>query len=149
MSPVAAPVPANLKKAVLKASLTYLARHGGGKIPELIQLLADLPPEAGGGITNAGTKAKEMADALRAAIPVRSCRACIRPRTSAGSGHHCSDLTLPGTRTRVSVHSTWLGLSPTVASQQFLNQLFMTLFAWIRKNPAQPEKPIRGFAGYR
>src|SRR5262249_8586709 len=58
---------ATLKQGVLKAGLHYFASHGCGKMPELIELLSDLPSEAGGDISDADKKAKEMADDLRAA----------------------------------------------------------------------------------
>jgi DNA helicase HerA-like ATPase len=129
-----------LKEAILKASLTYLAFRGGGKLPELIELLADLPVEASGGISVANSKGREMADALRAAILrdplLRQTGSALDPSSLFGLDSYSS-------RTRVSVINL-VGLPSITSSQQFLNQLAMTLFTWVKKNPAPPEKPIRG-----
>ncbi|EKQ66591.1 putative ATPase [Leptolyngbyaceae cyanobacterium JSC-12] len=129
-----------LKRGILKAALLYFAQNGGGRLPDLIELLSDLPPEAGGGIADAGKKAQAMADSLRAEILnnplLRQGGAALDPAILFG-------LDQPSEKTRISILN-FIGLPGIGAQQQFLNQLFMTLFTWIKKNPAPVEQPIRG-----
>jgi hypothetical protein len=131
---------ASLKQGVLKAALDYFARNAGGRLPELLTLLSDLPEEAGGGITDAAKKAREMADDLRAAMLkdplLRQSGATIDPAVLFG-------LSPTSAKTQISIIN-FIGIQSTSAQQQFLNQLFMTLFTWIKRNPAPPENPVRG-----
>ncbi|MCP4697229.1 MAG: ATPase, partial [Gammaproteobacteria bacterium] len=57
---------AQKKRGVLHAALEYSAHHSQGGLADFIELLADLPSDAGGGITNSEKLALEMADSLRA-----------------------------------------------------------------------------------
>lgn len=129
-----------LKKGILKAALLYFARNDGGRLSDFIELLSDLPPEAGGGIADAGKKAQAMADSLRAEILnnplLHQSGSALDPAILFGLGDRSS-------KTRVSIIN-FIGLPSIGAQQQFLNQLFMTLFTWIKKNPAPTDKPIRG-----
>ncbi|MFM7439597.1 MAG: ATP-binding protein, partial [Snowella sp.] len=129
-----------LKRGILTAALLYFAQNGGGRLPELIELLSDLPPEASGGIANANKKAQEMADSLRAAILnnplLRQIGPALDPAILFG-------LAQSSEKTRISILN-FVGLPSLGKQQQFLNQLFMTLFTWIKKNPAPTDKPIRG-----
>ena len=64
------------------------------------------------------------------------------------SGHSLDPAILLGTgsgceQTRVSVINL-CGLQGLPAQRQFLNQLFMSLFTWIKKNPPPPRVPLRG-----
>ena len=130
----------NLKKGILKAALLYFAKNGGGRLPELIELLSDLPSAGSGDITNAEKKAQEMADSLRAAILnnplLHQSGPTLDPAILFG-------LEQSSEKTRISILN-FVGLPSLGAQQQFLNQLFMTLFTWIKKNPAPTDKPIRG-----
>jgi len=129
-----------LKRGILKAALLYFARDGGGRLPDLIELLSDLPPDAGGGIADAGKKAQAMADSLRAEILNNP---LLRQSGSALDPAILFGLDQSSEKTRISILN-FVGLSSLGAQQQFLNQLFMTLFTWIKKNPAPTNKPIRG-----
>ncbi|TVP67733.1 MAG: ATP-binding protein, partial [Leptolyngbya sp. LCM1.Bin17] len=46
-------------------------------------------------------------------------------------------------QTRLSILN-FIGLPGLPQQQQFLNQLAMTLFTWIKKNPAPADQPLRG-----
>ncbi len=131
---------ATLKQGILKSALNYFARNGGGHLSDLIELLTDLPLEAGGEITNAARKAQEMADDLRAAILkdplLRQTGSTLDPAILFGLNQGLG-------KTRISILN-FVGLPGLEAQQQFLNQLFMTLFTWIKKNPAPTDQPIRG-----
>lgn len=131
---------AKQKRALLTSSLLHLARNGGGRLDALIELLDDLPPEAGSGLTKESKFATEMADALRAEIVtnamLRSRGTTFDPAVLFGSDR-ASD------PTRVSVVSL-VGLPGLEAQRYFLNQLAMTLFAWIKKNPDPGDRPLRG-----
>ncbi|MDG3007609.1 ATP-binding protein [Paludisphaera mucosa] len=129
------------KLGVLADVLRYLARRGGGgRIQELIEVLQDLPPEAGSGISTQGKLAVQMADALLAEMAtdplLRTRGTPFDPDRLLGS----SRLADPA---RVSVVSL-VGLPSLAAQQRFLNQLAMTLFSWIKKNPDPGERPLRG-----
>ena len=53
------------KRGILSKALRYLAKHGGGRLKVLIELLGDLPPEAGLGVANEAKLALQVADALK------------------------------------------------------------------------------------
>ena len=131
---------ASLKRGILRSALLYFARHGGGQLADFVGLLADLPVEAGGDISNAAKRAQEMADSLRAEMLsnplLRINGTALDPALLFGV-HRASQ------QTRISVINL-SGLPGLSAQQQFLNQLAMTLFTWIKKNPAPAEQPIRG-----
>ncbi len=129
-----------LKRGILKAALLYFAQNGGGRLPDLIDLLSELPPEAGGGIADAGKKAQAMADSLRAEVLnnplLRQTGVALDPAILFNLGQSSG-------KTRISILN-FVGLPSIGAQQQFLNQLFMTLFTWIKKNPAPTDQPVRG-----
>jgi len=128
------------KRAILKQALVHMAGRGGGRLNELVELLSDLPPEAGPGLGNETKLAKAMSDDLRAAIVMdpllRSIGAPIDPAVLFGSNQ-------PEASARVSVVSL-VGLSGLEAQRNFVNQLAMTLFAWIKKNPDYGDQPLCG-----
>jgi hypothetical protein len=128
------------KLGILSKALRYLARHGGGKLGELIELLGDLPPDAGLGVANESKLAKQIADALkvqRETNPMlRSVGPPLDPAVLLGD-EESSD------RTRISVINL-VGLPGLDAQRYFLNQLAMTLFSWIKKNPDPCGRPLRG-----
>ena len=131
---------AMLKQGILKSSLNYFAHKGGGKLSDLIELLSDLPVEAGGDISDAGKKAQEMADDLKAAKLkdplLRQSGSVLDPAILLGLNNQSN-------KTRISIIN-FVGLPSIGSQQQFLNQLFMTLFTWIKKNPAPQNQPLRG-----
>ena len=143
LAPVVAPGHSQVaqhKLGVLSKSLRYLAQHGGGGLGELIDLLGDLPPDAGLGVANESKLAHQIADALkvqRETNPMlRSSGTPLDPATLLGDDGS-SD------RTRISVIN-FVGLLGIEAQRYFLNQLAMTLFSWIKKNPNPGGRPLRG-----
>ncbi len=131
----------NHKVAILKTAIIYMAEHGGGRLDELINLLSDLPPEAGPNLGKEAKLAKEMADDLKAAIVMdpllRSNGTPIDPAILFGLNQG------PESPARVSVVSL-VGLPTLESRRHFVNQLAMALFTWIRKNPAPAGRPLRG-----
>jgi hypothetical protein len=127
------------KVGILSSSLRFLARHGGGKLGDLIGLLEDLPPEAGLNVANEATLAKQMADAIKVAVEtnplLRSSGTPLDPAVLFGADS--------SSRTRISVIN-FTGLSELEPQRAFLNQLAMTLFGWIKKNPEPGTRPLRG-----
>src|SRR5690606_27280705 len=120
--------------------LRFFGKQGGGKLDRYIEMLAELPPEAGLGLASEAKLVKRMSDALKVAVEtnplLRSSGTPIDPAVLFG----CH---LPIDRTRVSVISL-IGLQELETAQHFLNELAMTLFSWIRKNPDPRPRPLRG-----
>jgi len=127
------------KLGTLSRALRFFARQGGGKLGDFVQLLEDLPPEAGLGVEKETKLAKQMADALKVAIEtnplLRSSGTSLDPGVLFGEQSY--------TRTRISVIN-FVGLSGLEAQRAFLNQLAMTLFSWIKKHPEPGPRPLRG-----
>mgnify|MGYP001800468854 CR=1 FL=1 len=130
---------AKIGQGILRNALEYFAQNGGGSLEDFAELLAELPIEAGGNISNAQKKAQEMADLLQAEI---SNSPLLRQ-----SGTNLDPAVLFGlvdsNKTRISVLN-FFGLTGLPQQQQFLNQLAMTLFTWIKKHPAPVNRPLRG-----
>lgn len=130
---------AQIKRGVLRNALEHFARTGGGNLEYFAEFLKELPEEANGGITNAHKRAQEMADLLNAEIAnnplLRQSGSSLDPAILLG-------LENPS-KTRLSIIN-FIGLPGLAQQQQFLNQLAMTLFTWIKKNPAPSDKPLRG-----
>ena len=128
------------KRGILSKSLRYLAQHVGGRLTELIELLGDLPLEAGLGVANESKLALQVADALKVELEtnplLRSHGTSFDPAVLLGDGR-TSD------RVRISVINL-VGLPGLEAQRYFLNQLAMTLFSWIKKYPDPGERPLRG-----
>jgi hypothetical protein len=119
---------AALKRGVFADALRRFAKVGGGKLDDLINLLADLP-DGISQIGNAPKLAAGIADQLLAAIAtnplIQSRGPSLDPR-----------LLFEGTgRTRISVIN-FMGLPSDEARQSFVNQLQMSLFTWIKRNPS-------------
>ncbi len=133
---------ANVQKkiGVLSAALNYFARNSDSKLDDFIALLADLPIEATGDITNATKFAVEIADQLRAAKMtsplLKSDGRQLNPSILFGRDQDAD-------KTRISVIN-FSGLPGLESQHQFLNQLAMTLFTWIKKFPVSVGKPIQG-----
>jgi hypothetical protein len=125
-------------RAILDAALRYFAGQGGGDLGAFLDVLADLPPEASIGIKTAAKVATGLSDALRAAVQInpllRQEGEPLDPGVLFGLG---------AARARVSVLSL-VGLPGGDAPLQFVNQLAMTLFTWLKKNPCPPDRPLRG-----
>ncbi len=144
-----------LKQGILRAALEQFARIGGQGLESFVEYLSDLPAEATGGIRDAAKKASDMADRLRAEILVnpllRQSGNVLDPALLFGIAageSHSGELQhdaahLKHERARISVLNL-SGLPGLNAQQQFLNQLAMTLFTWIKKNPAPAEQALRG-----
>jgi len=118
-----------LKSGVLAEALRGFARDGGNRLDHLIDYLADLP-DGVSGISSATKLAAGMADQLRAAIstdPLLKARGQPLDPALLFAG--------PNGRTRVSVVNL-AGLPDDEQRQGFVNQLQMTLFTWIKKNPS-------------
>lgn len=128
------------RRAILTGVFHYLARQGGCNLEMLAEILCDLPPEASSKISDERKVAKAMADDLRAQLVtnplLRSRGPILDPALLFGDD-------APQAKTRISIIS-FVGLPTLEEQRQFLNQLAMTLFAWIKKHPRPPERPLRG-----
>ena len=128
---------AMLGRAVLREALRHHALHGDPALQSFVALLADLPE----GVSQQGkaqSLATEMADALKAAMVIDPLFGGTGTPVDAGIL-----LTPPhGRRARVSVIS-FVGLPSDEQRQSFVNQLQMSLFAWIKKHPAG-DRPLGG-----
>ncbi|CAN2040793.1 ATPase AAA [Candidatus Magnetomoraceae bacterium gMMP-15] len=127
------------KIGILSSALKYFAKNNGGDLTDFIEVLSDLQPEASGGIHTADKLALEMSDSLKAEMQInpllKKSGTCMDPAMLFGVNEK-SD------KTRISVIN-YVGLMGLETQQQFLNQLAMTLFTWIKKNPAE-NNSIRG-----
>jgi hypothetical protein len=118
---------AALKRGVFADALRLFAKNGG-KLEDLIGLLSDLP-DGVSEIGNASKLAAGIADQLRAAIATNP---LIQSR---GPSLEAQLLFEGSTRTRISIIS-FVGLPGDEARQSFVNQLNMSLFTWIKRNPS-------------
>ncbi|MCO8271794.1 DUF87 domain-containing protein [Actinoplanes sp. TRM 88003] len=123
--------------AVLRKAVEHYGRRGGGSMRGLIDVLADFP-DGVSQLRDAGKLASDVAQALTAAMD--------NDPLFGGTGAPADPGTLltpsPGRNARISVISM-MGLRSNKARQSFVNQLQMSLFAWIKKNPAR-ERPLLG-----
>lgn len=130
---------AQIKRGVLRNALEHFAKTGGGDLEYFAEFLRELPEDANGGITNAAKRAREMADLLNAEIAnnplLRQSGTALDPAILFGLENSA--------KTRLSIIN-FIGLPGLAQQQQFLNQLAMTLFTWIKKNPAPSGQPLRG-----
>lgn len=125
-------------RALLDAALRLFTKQGGGDLTAFLDLLADLPEEATLKISTARKVSTALVDSLRAAVQTNPLLhdegKPLDPGILFGLG---------APRTRVSVLSL-VGLPGIDAPLQFVNQLAMTLFTWVKKNPCPPDRPLRG-----
>ncbi len=123
-------VKANIGLAVLRQAVIHHARTGSRSLPDLIELLSDLPDDVSN-LNDARRIAADLAEVLKAAM--------VNDPLFAGGGEPVDPGVLltpaPGHRARVSVIS-FVGLPAEEQRQNFVNQLQMELFAWIKRNPA-------------
>ena len=121
-----------VRQGVLGAALRYFASGGGGSLSRFVDLLSELPPEANTGYEKGEKLAREAADRLRAEMETNP--------LFRGKGAVLDPVNLFSSRssgkTRISVINL-SGLPDQNSQQQFLNQLAMTLFSWIKKHPAR------------
>lgn len=131
----------NLKWAVLDWALRCLVKTGGAGLEDLVTLLSDLPPDPGLDLANKKKLGREMADNIRAAMQtdpmLRGGGTALDPAVLFGDAKSSG-------KVRISVVNFW-GLQALESQRQFLNQLAMTLFSWIKKNPHPPGgRSLRG-----
>ncbi|MFW0792172.1 DUF87 domain-containing protein [Gordonia sp. CPCC 205515] len=124
-------------RAVLLDALRYFGRQSGGSIGEFIDLLADLP-DGVSELVNARRFAREIAENLKAAQ--------ANDPLFGGDGAPADPGALltpsPGFRARVSVINL-AALGNDDKRNNFVNELQMALFAWIKQHPAG-ERPLGG-----
>ncbi|MXP20519.1 DUF87 domain-containing protein [Gordonia sp. HNM0687] len=128
---------ATQSRAVLMDALRYFGRQRSGGIVEFIDLLTDLPDDVSG-LREARRYAAEMAENLKAA------RAYDPLFGGVGDPADPGLLLTPaaGYRARISV----INLAALVGDdkrQNFVNELQMALFAWIKRHPAG-DRPLGG-----
>ncbi|MEU0529905.1 ATP-binding protein [Amycolatopsis tolypomycina] len=121
---------ANIGLAVLRQAVVHHARTGSRSLPELVELMSDLPDDVSN-LNDAKRIAADLAEVLKAAM--------VNDPLFAGGGEPVDPgaLLTPagGRRARVSVIS-FVGLPAEEQRQNFVNQLQMELFAWIKRHPA-------------
>ncbi len=124
-------------QAVLKQALRVYTETGGDGLTSFLNVLRALP-EGTSQLSNAEKLASDMADTLYAAT--------INDPLFGGSGTAVDPATLltppQGKRARISVISL-VGLPADEQRQNFVSQLQMALFAWVKKNPAG-DRPLGG-----
>ncbi|MEV4415823.1 DUF87 domain-containing protein [Catellatospora sp. NPDC049609] len=124
-------------QAVLNEALRHFARSGGDGIRAFVGVLGALP-DGVSQLEEAEKIAFEMSQNLTAAM--------VTDAMFGGSGAPADPGLLltpaPGKRARVSVVSL-IGLPSEQQRQNFVNQLQMALFAWIKQHPAG-ERPLGG-----
>lgn len=128
-------VKVNIGLAVLRQAVVHHARTGSRSLPGLIEILSDLPE--GVSTLNDGRRiGAELAEALKAAM--------VNDPLLAGGGTPVDPGALltpaDGRDARVSVIS-FVGLPGEEQRQNFVNQLQMELFAWVKRNPAT-DRPL-------
>ncbi|HZM77268.1 MAG TPA: DUF87 domain-containing protein [Candidatus Limnocylindrales bacterium] len=128
----------HLGQAVLRRAVEHYGRHGGTRMNGLIDTLADLP-DGIIDLDDAGKIGAGLAQSLTATM--------VNDPLFGGTGTPMDPGLLltprPGKRARVSVVSL-IGLQSEEARQSFVNQLQMALFAWIKKHPAESDRPLLG-----
>jgi hypothetical protein len=123
---------------VLMGAGQHFARIGGGNLSDLIQLLRDLPPEAYEGFDRGDQTARKMSELLLAESRINPLLAEGAPIVDPESLLSASQ---PG-KTRVSVINLG-GLQGEALRQQFVGQLSMALFSFVKKHPAK-DRPLLG-----
>ncbi|WP_284749254.1 ATP-binding protein [Amycolatopsis sp. RTGN1] len=120
----------NIGLAVLRQAVVRHARTGSRSLAELIELLTELPEDVSN-LNDAPRIAAGLAEVLKAAM--------VNDPLFAGGGEPVDPGVLltpaAGKRARVSVIS-FVGLQADEQRQNFVNQLQMELFAWVKRNPA-------------
>lgn len=119
-----------LKEGLLKEALTFFAAEGRSGIDSFIDFLADLPPEVSRQ-TKAQKYGVDMSDQLRAKI-------AVNPLLNSSGQPLDPELLFTASRqgaTRISVIN-FAGLEAEASRQDFVNQLQMALFSFIKRKPS-------------
>lgn len=128
---------AELRRAILREALQSFVSTGGLHFDGFLDYLSHLPPEVSS-FDEAPKKAADIAATLKA---VR-----VNDRMFAGDSENLDPSALltpkPGKKARVSVVN-FMGLPSDEQRQSFVNQLEMTLFSWLKENPAAG-RPLGG-----
>ncbi|KXK58914.1 AAA family ATPase [Micromonospora rosaria] len=128
---------AHLGLAVLRKAVEHYGRRGGSRVQGLVDLLADLPD---------GLVDIDGADKIGAALAQSLAAAMVNDPLFGGEGSPVDPGLLltppPGRAARISVVNL-VGLNSDETRQSFVNQLQLSLFAWIRRNPAH-DRPLLG-----
>jgi hypothetical protein len=128
---------AHLGLAVLRRTIEHYGQQGGQTVQGLIDIMADLP---------AGVSGLADADRIGAGLAQTLTASMDNDPLFGGSGTPMDPGLLltptPGKQARISVVSM-VGLQSDESRQSFVNQLQMSLFAWIKKHPAR-DRPLLG-----
>ncbi len=120
-------------RAILTAALQRFGKRGGGKLGELITLLRDPPDDVVDGYANGEKMAQEISELLLAAAKTDP--------LLGGTGTVLDPAQLlrasSPDKVRVSVVNL-AGLQGLDAQRQFVSQLGMALFTYVKKHPASP-----------
>jgi len=127
-------------KGVLAAALRYFAERGGGDLTAFIDLLSQLPVEAGAKIRAAPKLAQEMADLLRARLQTDPLLGQGGPKLDPAV---LFGLNQSNRRTRISVLNL-IGLPHLEMRRQFLARLAMELFTWVQTHPPAADRGLTG-----
>ena len=125
------------QQAVLQQSMAAFGRRGGGSLESYIGMLSELPDDASN-LADAAKLGIELAENLKASMALDS--AFGGDGSPADPGYLLTPS--PGYRARVSVINL-AGLGSDDRRANFVNQLQMALFAWIKKHPAT-DRPLGG-----
>ncbi|MYN63986.1 MAG: ATP-binding protein [Acidobacteria bacterium] len=124
-------------RAVLKEALGAYVRRGGGVLKEFLGYLSALPA----GVSRLASGEKIAADVAQTLLAET-----VNDPLLGGTGEAVDPSVLlrpaSGRRARISVISL-VGLPNDEQRQQFVNQLQMALFAWVKKHPAG-DRPLGG-----
>jgi hypothetical protein len=123
---------------VLLGGLRLFTQRGGGSLQALIALLADLPPDAYAGIGQGHQVGRQVSEQLANECKLNP---LLGQATTQLDPQVLFGTPTPG-RTRVSVINL-SGLPSERARQQFVDQLAMTLFSFIKHHPAR-NRPLLG-----
>lgn len=118
-----------MKQGVLRAALRYFAQFPNHSIDQFIHLLQDLPESASGNISKAPALAQEMADLLAAKIQEDP---LLRENGAPLDLNKVFAKSSNG-KTPISVFNL-IGLPDKAQQEQFVSQLCMSLFIWMKKN---------------
>ena len=124
-------------EAVLRQAMSAFGRGGGGSLRAFVAYLSDLPD----GVSNLGDAARlanELAENLKASMAIDTVFGGDGTPADPGVLLTPSD----GFRARVSVINL-AGLGSDEKRANFVNELQMALFAWIKKHPAG-DRPLGG-----